>query len=58
MVERTYRTKQETINYFRTLAFEYEKDAVRTKDHEKEIEFRAKADAFEDAAFQIERNMR
>lgn len=58
MTERTYRAKNEIIEYFRKLAFEYEKEAVRTEDRKEEIEYRAKSEAYDLAAFEIEKNMR
>lgn len=47
------RTKQETIDYFKHLAHEYEKDAHRNNNKEA----KAKAEVYELAAFEIERNM-
>ena len=46
------------MEYLRKLAFEYEKKASRTEDRKKEIEFRAKSEAYDLAAFEIEKNMR
>ncbi len=53
-MEHTYRTKAETIAYFRQLAYEYEKEAHRNKD----VVAHAKAEAYRIAAFEIERNMK
>ena len=46
------------MEYLRKLAFEYEKKASRTEDRKKEIEFREKSEAYDLAAFEIEKNMR
>lgn len=51
------RTKQETIELFKTYAFEFEKQAARTDNDEERICARAKAEAYEIAAFELERNM-
>lgn len=50
---RTKRTKAETIQYFKQLVFEYEKQADRNDD----LVARGIAEAYELAAFQVERNM-
>lgn len=47
------RTKQETIEYFKYLAFEFEKQGYRNNDSSA----LAKAEAYEIAAFELERNM-
>lgn len=52
-MEHTKRTKQETIEYFKQLAFEYEKDGVRNNDSVA----LAKSEAYELAAFELEKNM-
>lgn len=50
--------KKIEMEYLRKLAFEYEKKASRTEDRKKEIEFRAKSEAYDLAALHIEKNMR
>lgn len=50
--------EQEKINFLHALAFEYEKKAIRTEDRKEEIEFRAKSEAYDLAAFELEKNMR
>ena len=47
------RSKEDTIKYFKLLAFEFRKTADR--DHSDEA--RGKAEAYEVAAFELERNM-
>jgi hypothetical protein len=56
-MKKTYRTKQETIKYFRQVAFEYEKEAHRNGDKIAKEVARGKAEAYELAAFHIEKNM-
>lgn len=54
LTERTYRTKEETANYFILLATEYEKQA-----HQKNDQIAAgKAEAYRVAAFEILHNMK
>ncbi len=53
-MEKGYRTKQEMIDYFRHLAFEFEKYATRNDD----LMAKGKAEAYELAAFEIERNLK
>lgn len=48
-----YRTKQEMINYFKQLAFDYYKDASMYHNDF----FKGKAEAYEMAAFELEHNM-
>lgn len=52
-MERTYRTKEETIKYFKQLAFEFEVKAHREND----LIAKGMAEAYELAAFELERNM-
>ena len=56
-VKRTYRTKEETIKYFKNLAWHFEKQAYKGN---KLIdpEAKGKAEAYELAAFELERNMK
>ncbi len=56
-MKKSKRTKQETIELFRWYQFEYEKEARRTEDTEKRIFAMGKAQAYENAAFEIEHNM-
>lgn len=57
-MERTYRTKEETIKYFEQLSYEFEKQAHKYSDEpEASAVFRAKAESYELAAFEVERNM-
>jgi hypothetical protein len=53
-MENTKRTKQETINYFKKLSYEFAKEAHRNND----LIAQGKAEAYEIAAFEIERNMK
>lgn len=53
-MEKTKRTIQETINYFKQLAFEFEKEAHRNND----TIAKGKAEAYTLAAFEIEKNMK
>lgn len=50
--------KKIEMEYLRKLAFEYEKKASRTEDTEREIEYRAKSESYDLAAFELEKNMR
>lgn len=52
-----YRTKKETIELFKQYAYGFGCDAARTDNPEKRIEYLAKADAYEIAAFELEHNM-
>ena len=52
MAER-YRTKEETVAYFRWLSFEFAKEAHRNND----LIAQGKSEAYELAAFEIEHNM-
>lgn len=52
-MEKTYRTKEETIKYFRYLAYEFAKQAHRENDPVKQ----GKSEAYELAAFELENNM-
>ena len=54
LTERTYRTKEETAEYFTLLAAEFEKQAHRTKDQIAA----GKAEAYRMAAFEILHNMK
>lgn len=51
------RTKEQTIELFKTYAFEYDKIAARTDDERERIEAAAKAEAYELAAFELEHNL-
>lgn len=51
-MEKSYRTKQEMIDYFKYLAYQFSVDAHRNKD---EIA-KGKAEAYELAAFELENN--
>lgn len=51
------RTKQETIELFKTYEYEYRVLAARTEDERTNIMATAKADAYEMAAFELEHNM-
>lgn len=51
------RTKQEQIEYFQQLANEYETAAHREEDEATAAILASKADAYEIAAFEIDRNM-
>ncbi|EOY7170485.1 hypothetical protein NQ830_12530 [Clostridioides difficile] len=53
-LERTHKTKEETVKRFKQLAFEYERYSYRNDDKIAN----GKAEAYELAAFQIERNMK
>ena len=50
---RTYRTVEETINYFKWLSREFAAQAHRENDEVK----RGKAEAYEMAAFELEHNL-
>lgn len=52
-MESKKRTKQETINYFKNLAYEFAKEAHRNND----LIAKGKSEAYEIAAFELERNM-
>ena len=54
LTERTYRTKEETAEYFNLLAAEFEKQAHRTNDQIAA----GKAEAYRMAAFEILHNMK
>lgn len=54
---RRWRTKKETIELFKQYAFDFEVMAVRTDDEKKRIEWYAKSEAYEIAAFELEHNM-
>ena len=47
------RTKQDTIDYFKTLAYEFEKKAYREDD----LIAKGKSEAYRLVVFEIERNM-
>ena len=53
-VKRTYRTKEETIKYFKILAYEFEKQANREGD----LIAQGKAEAYRMAAFELEKNIK
>lgn len=48
-----YRTKQEMIDYFKELAYHFSVQAHR----ENNLELKAKSEAYEIAAFELEHNM-
>ncbi len=52
-MEKTKRTLEETIEYFKMLAHAFAVDAHRNND----LEAKGKAEAYELAAFQLERNL-
>lgn len=52
-MENTKRTIQETIDYFKYLSYEFAKDAHRNNN----LIAQGKAEAYELAAFEIEKNM-
>ena len=49
-----YRSKEETIKYFKQLAYSFEVEAHRNKD----LIAKGKAEAYELAAFELEHNMK
>lgn len=51
------RTVEETIKYFEQLSYGFEVQAHRTEDKLKKAGYAAKAEAYELAAFELERNM-
>lgn len=53
-MENTKRTKQEMINYFKKLSYEFAKDAHRNKD----LIAKGKSEAYEIVAFELEKNMK
>lgn len=53
-MENNKRTKEEMIEYFKHLAYEFEKQALETNDPK----HWGKAEAYELAAFNLERNMK
>lgn len=55
MAERTYRTKKETIEYFKMLSESLAKEAHRSGNN---AYMRGQAAAYEMAAFELEKNMR
>lgn len=56
-MERSYRTKKETIEYFKTLSYEFSKQAHREEDPTAKARLSGKAEAYELAAFELENNM-
>lgn len=57
-MEHIKRTVQETIKYFRHLSHLYEVDAHRSDDPITKAQAKATAEAYELAAFEVERNMK
>lgn len=53
-MEKTYRTKKETVEYFKWLSRQLETEAHRDNDNPI---LHAKAEAYKLAAFEIEKNM-
>ena len=53
-MKKIFRTKDETIKYFKQLAFEFEKEAHRNNN---DI-LKGKAEAYELSAFELEHNMK
>lgn len=51
-MENIYRTKEETINYFKELAYKFRIEAHRNND----LIAQGKAEAYELAAFELEHN--
>ena len=62
-MERTYRTKEETIKYFKSLAYEFAMQSRKTQESTEEGSeayanfLMGKAEAYEIAAFELEKNM-
>lgn len=56
-MERTYRTKAETIEYFKRLAHEFSVKSNRCESMEERKYFEGKSESYELAAFELERNM-
>lgn len=56
-MERTYRTKEETIKYFEELSNNFSVLAHRENDPVKSAIWRGKSEAYEMAAFEIKTNM-
>jgi hypothetical protein len=54
-MERSYRTKEETIKYFKQLSFEFETEAHQNND---DLFLEGKAEAYRLAAFELEHNMK
>lgn len=51
------RTVEETIEYFELLASEFEKKAARERDELAKVQYTAKSESYELAAFELKRNM-
>lgn len=58
MVGERYRTVQETIEYFRTLAYDFEVIAHRADNSRDKWYALGKAEAYSNAAFEIEHNLK
>lgn len=56
-MKKILRTKKETIEYFKQLSFEYEKQSYRNDDPKVQAIAQAKAEAYRLGAFEIENNM-
>lgn len=57
-MDKTYRTKNETIKYFMELSNKFSVLAHRESDPVKSAIWRGKSEAYELAAFEIEHNMK
>ena len=57
-MERPFRTKEETIKYFKQISWECEGIAHRCDDETVKIRESARAEAYELAAFELEHNMK
>lgn len=56
-MKKILRTKKETIEYFKQLAFEYEKQSYRNDDPTVQAMAQVKSEAYKLVAFEIENNM-
>ena len=57
-MNRTYRSKEELIKYFKQLSYQYGVSANRSKDLIIKAMEQGKAEAYELAAFEVERNLK
>lgn len=57
-MERTYRTKEETIELFKLYQYEFERIATHAESDEEKLIAYGKAEAYEIAAFELEQNMK
>lgn len=56
-MQKVLRTKKETIEYFKQLAYEYEKQSYRNDDPTVQAMSQVKSEAYRLVAFEIENNM-